>query len=121
MRGYAKTVAVVYLVLALMGVFPFLNTTFGLVPIYGHDIWLHALLGGVAAYFGFVYNEERQTATARAEAPARSGRARHGASDRRDEPQARQRDQREHHHAAEALLVDARIPAAPERHADEHR
>ncbi len=61
MRGYAKTVAVIYLVLALMGVFPFLNTTFGLVPIYGHDIWLHALLGAVAAYFGFVYNEDRQT------------------------------------------------------------
>lgn len=65
MRGYAKAVAVIYLVLALMGVFPFLNTTFGLVPIYGHDIWLHAALGAVAAYFGFVYNADRQAATAR--------------------------------------------------------
>ncbi len=63
-RGYAKTVAVVYLVLALMGIFPFLNTTFGLVPIYGHDIWLHAILGLGAAYFGFAYGRSRDTVTA---------------------------------------------------------
>jgi len=31
-----------------------LRTTFGLVPLYGHDVWLHAVLAAVAAYFGFV-------------------------------------------------------------------
>lgn len=66
MRGYAKSVAIVYLVLALMGVFPFLNTTFGLIPLYGHDIWLHAVLGAVAAYFGFVHSTDRATAATRA-------------------------------------------------------
>lgn len=56
-RIYAKSVAVIYAVLTLMGLLPFLNTTFGLIPIYGNDIWLHALLAAVAAYFGFAYRE----------------------------------------------------------------
>lgn len=52
-RFYARSVAVIYAVLAVMGFVPVLNTLFGLVPLYGHDIWLHALLAGVAAYFGW--------------------------------------------------------------------
>jgi len=32
---------------------PATNTLFGLVPIYGADVWLHLVLGAVAAYFGF--------------------------------------------------------------------
>jgi len=52
-RLYARSVAVIYAVLVVMGFIPLLNTTFGLAPIYGHDIWLHALLAVVAAYFGF--------------------------------------------------------------------
>jgi hypothetical protein len=51
---YAKSVAVIYAVLFVMGLIPFLRTTFGLIPLYGHDIWLHAVLAGVAGYFGFV-------------------------------------------------------------------
>lgn len=56
-RGYARAVAVIYAILAVLGLFPATNTTFGLVPIYGHDVWLHALLAAVAAYFGFVRHE----------------------------------------------------------------
>jgi hypothetical protein len=56
-RGYARVVAIAYGVLTLMGLIPATNTTFGLVPIYGHDVWLHALLAVVAAYFGFVRRE----------------------------------------------------------------
>lgn len=52
-RVFARSVAVVYAVLAVMGLIPVLATTFGLVPIYGHDIWLHALIAIVAAYFGY--------------------------------------------------------------------
>ena len=52
-RAYARSVGVIYLAFAVMGLIPVLNTTFGLVPLYGHDVWLHLLLGGVAAYFGF--------------------------------------------------------------------
>lgn len=52
-RIYARSVAVIYAVLMVMGLIPVLNTTFGLIPLYGHDIWLHALLALVAAYFGW--------------------------------------------------------------------
>jgi hypothetical protein len=52
-RMYARSVAVVYAVFAVMGFIPLLNTTFGLVPLHGHDIWLHLVLAGVAAYFGW--------------------------------------------------------------------
>ncbi len=56
---YARSVAVVYAVFVVMGLIPVLNTTFGLVPLYGHDIWLHALLAIGAAYFGFFSPEAR--------------------------------------------------------------
>lgn len=51
---YARSVAVVYALFVLMGLIPVLSTTFGLVPLHGHDIWLHILLAAVAAYFGFM-------------------------------------------------------------------
>ena len=38
----------------MQGPIPFTGTTFGLVPIDGNDIWLHAGLAVVTAYFGFV-------------------------------------------------------------------
>ena len=52
-RTYARSVGVIYIAFAVMGLIPVLNTTFGLVPLYSHDVWLHLFLGGVAAYFGF--------------------------------------------------------------------
>ena len=52
-RGFAKATAVVYGVLTVLGLIPRLNTTFGLIPLFGHDVWLHALIAIPAAYFGF--------------------------------------------------------------------
>jgi len=52
-RLYARVVAVSYALLAVMGLVPGLNTLFGMVPIHGHDVWLHALIAAAAAYFGF--------------------------------------------------------------------
>ncbi len=52
-RIYARSLAIIYGVLTIMGLLPVLNTTFGLVPIFGHDIWLHAVTALVAAYFGW--------------------------------------------------------------------
>jgi len=59
-KGYAKAVAIIYALLMVMGLIPAANlhTTFGLVPLYGHDIWLHALLAAVAGYFGFVHRDQ---------------------------------------------------------------
>jgi hypothetical protein len=51
--GYARSIAVLYGVLAIMGFIPGLNTVFGLVPLHSHDIWLHAGSALIAAYFGF--------------------------------------------------------------------
>ena len=53
-RAYFQLVAISYALLAVMGSIPATQTTFGLVPIWGNDIWLHAALGAVAAYFGYV-------------------------------------------------------------------
>lgn len=58
-RFYGKGVAVIYGLLTLLGLIPATNTTFGLVPIYGNDIWLHAALALVAGYFGFARDLRR--------------------------------------------------------------
>jgi uncharacterized protein DUF4383 len=52
-RGFACGLAVFYGLLTIMGLIPGLNTLFGLAPLFGHDIWLHALTAIVAAYFGW--------------------------------------------------------------------
>lgn len=52
-RVFARSVAVAYAVLAVMGLFPALNTIFGLLPMFSHDIWLHAAIAIVSAYFGY--------------------------------------------------------------------
>lgn len=60
---FARSIAVFYGVLALMGMIPQLNTVFGWLPIQGNDIWLHAATATVAAYFGWrneVVHEERR-------------------------------------------------------------
>ncbi|HEX2211148.1 MAG TPA: DUF4383 domain-containing protein [Longimicrobium sp.] len=54
-RGYHRAGAVIYLVLVVLA---FVDpTTFGLVPIGGNDIWLHALLAAGLGYFGFLHRE----------------------------------------------------------------
>lgn len=65
-RIYARSVAIIYGVLTVMGFIPGLSTVFGLVPLYGNDIWLHALIAISAAYFGFMATEtarDRDTVT----------------------------------------------------------
>jgi hypothetical protein len=50
---YAQVVGVAYAVLAVFGLIPGLQTLFGLVPLHGHDVWLHAVIAIAALYFGF--------------------------------------------------------------------
>ena len=59
-RLYGKVVAIGYGLLTIMGLVTAmrLHTAFGFVPLYGHDIWLHAALAVVAAYFGFMHERE---------------------------------------------------------------
>jgi hypothetical protein len=56
-KMYARATAVVYAVFVVMGLVPGLNTTFGLVPLFSHDVWLHVILAAGAAYFGFMHRE----------------------------------------------------------------
>ena len=50
---YCRWLSCIYVVLAIVGAIPITNTLFGIVPVYGHDIWLHAAIALVAAYGGF--------------------------------------------------------------------
>ena len=48
---YTQTGGLIYIILAICGWL--LPTTFGILPNGGSDIWLHAAVGVVLAYFGF--------------------------------------------------------------------
>jgi hypothetical protein len=52
-RVYSRSVAVIFAIITVMGFFPLLRTTFGLMPLFGHDIWLHAVIAMAAGYFGY--------------------------------------------------------------------
>ena len=60
-RTYARSIAVIFGLLTVMGLIPGLNTTFGLIPLFSHDVWLHALTAVAGAYFGFVMPVESRT------------------------------------------------------------
>jgi len=59
---YFKGIAVIYALLTVLGLIPATNTLFGLAPIHGNDVWLHAVLALVAAYFGFGPGAKAKTA-----------------------------------------------------------
>ena len=63
-RAFAKALAVFYGLLAVMGLIPTLDTVFGLIPLYGHDVWLHAGTAVIAAYFGWIRSGEPVARTA---------------------------------------------------------
>ena len=58
--SFARGLAILYGALAVLGMFPLLNTAMGMIPIHGNDVWLHGITAVVAAYFGW-----RQPATMR--------------------------------------------------------
>jgi hypothetical protein len=66
-RLYSRAVAIIYGVLTVLGLIPATSTLFGLVPLHGNDIWLHAIIAVAAAYFGFaaVASIENQSVAAR--------------------------------------------------------
>lgn len=56
--GYFKVVAVIYALLAILGLIPQTNAGFGdgigHLVLGGHNVWLHVALAVVAAFFGWV-------------------------------------------------------------------
>lgn len=78
--AFARALAVLFAALGLLGTLPGANTLFGLMPIHGHDVWLHGVSALAAFYFGW-----------RATATARNRRRRTADRRRRDLPVARER------------------------------
>ena len=85
---YARSVALFYGALAVMGLIPGMSTLFGMMPLYGHDVWLHAGTAAIAAYFGWRATEpnmERRTQFERRQRMLPVARERRfGLADRRD-------------------------------------
>ena len=85
---YARGLAMLYAVLAVLGVIPGLKTLFGLAPLYGNDVWLHAVTAAVAAYFGWrseAFVDRRAGPPDRRQDPKPVGEERRfGHADRRD-------------------------------------
>jgi hypothetical protein len=51
--GYFKAVAIIYALLAVLGLIPQTASGFGYVPLEGNDVYLHAGLAAIAAFFGW--------------------------------------------------------------------
>ena len=52
--SFSQINAILFGALFILGLIPSTRTLFGLIPLYGNDIWLHALTCALTAYFGYV-------------------------------------------------------------------
>jgi len=83
---FARSLALFYGVLAVMGLIPGMNTLFGMLPMHGHDVWLHGGSAAIAAYFGWrseVPMERRQVTDRRQRMMPVARERRFGLADRR--------------------------------------
>jgi hypothetical protein len=80
-KVYGRSLAILYGALAVMGLIPGVNTLFGMLPIHGHDVWLHGATAAIAAYFG--WRHEAVAAERRAAVDDRRRQGTFVASDRR--------------------------------------
>ncbi|KJH73312.1 DUF4383 domain-containing protein [Aliterella atlantica] len=53
-RVFNRAFAVGYIVIAIMGLLPFANTAFGLMPLFGHNVWFNALAATATIYYGVI-------------------------------------------------------------------
>jgi hypothetical protein len=51
--SYCRWLAWIYGILTILGVIPLTNTLFGIAPIYGYDVLLHAIVAIAALYGGY--------------------------------------------------------------------
>ena len=57
-RGFAISYALIF----AMGLIPLAKTFFGLMPIFGNNIWLNGLSAAITGYYGF-FGKEQTTST----------------------------------------------------------
>ena len=62
-RLFAQGLTIFYALLAVLGLIPATDTTFGFIPIFGNEVWLHGLTALLAGYFGYVLPGERDINT----------------------------------------------------------
>ena len=55
--NYNRFFAISYLALAVLGLIPAANTLFGIMPIFGNNVWFNAVTGVIAAYYAFVVHK----------------------------------------------------------------
>ena len=53
-RIFNRFFVVSYIAIAIMGLLPITNTTFGLMPIFGNNVWFNALTAIAVAYYGTI-------------------------------------------------------------------
>ncbi|HEY9768154.1 MAG TPA: DUF4383 domain-containing protein [Coleofasciculaceae cyanobacterium] len=51
---YNRGFAISYVLIAVMGLIPLAQTTFGLMPIFGNNVWFNGLSAAIAGYYGFL-------------------------------------------------------------------
>jgi hypothetical protein len=52
-RSFAQRMLLFCGLLTAMGLFPLMDTGFGLIPLFGYNVGLHAVTAVMAAYFGY--------------------------------------------------------------------
>lgn len=52
-RLFNQAFGISYLAIAIMGTLPVAKTVFGIMPIFGNNVWWNGLTGAIATYFGF--------------------------------------------------------------------
>ena len=61
-RLFNQAFGVSYIAIAIMGTLPLAKTVFGIMPIFGNNIWWNGLTGVIATYYGFFGgNQEAST------------------------------------------------------------
>lgn len=61
--NYNRFFAISYLLLAVLGLIPLANTLFGVMPIFGNNVWFNAVTGAIAAYYAFVWHKNNMEIT----------------------------------------------------------
>ncbi|EDX85494.1 hypothetical protein S7335_3195 [Synechococcus sp. PCC 7335] len=61
--NYNRFFAISYLALGIMGLIPVANRLFGLMPIFGNNVWLNLATGAIAAYYAFVWHPQNADPT----------------------------------------------------------
>ena len=52
-RLFNQVFGISYIAIVVMGTLPMAKTVFGIMPIFGNNIWWNGLTGAIATYFGF--------------------------------------------------------------------